>query len=127
ARAPPAAAPGRAPPARGPPRAAAPTRAAPPPPPPPLPSDAAVSVDGVVRDLAALAPLGDPPTRPPASPRAALHVRREIETLASRNAAPADVVGELRSVARYYEGGVVAWGAIEGDREPGRRSRRLAG
>jgi PDZ domain len=90
---------------------AAPARTAPPPPPPPLPADTAVSVDGVLRDLAALAPV--------------VHARREIETLAARNAAPPDVVGELRSVARYYEGAVVAWDAIEGDREQDRRTRRL--
>jgi PDZ domain len=108
-----------------PPPPAAPARTTPPPPPPPLPSDAVVSVDGVVRDLAALAPLDDPPTSLPAYREAVLHARREIETLASRGAAPADVVTELRSVARYYEGAAVAWGAIEGDREQERRSRRL--
>jgi PDZ domain len=102
-----------------------PARAATPPPPPPLPADAAVSVDGVVRDLAALAPLDDPPTSLPAYREAVLHARREIETLASRNAAPAEVVADLRAVVRYYEGAAVAWGAIEGDREQERRSRRL--
>jgi PDZ domain len=104
---------------------AAPARTAPPPPPPPLPADTAVSVDGVLRDLAALAPVDAPPKSLPAYRDAVVHARREIETLAARNAAPPDVVGELRSVARYYEGAVVAWDAIEGDREQDRRTRRL--
>ncbi len=108
-----------------PPPVATPARTAPPPPPPPLAADAVVSVDGVVRDLAALAPLDDPPTDLSQYRDAVLHARREIETLASRNAAPADVVGDLRSVARYYEGAAIAWGAIEGNREQERRSRRL--
>lgn len=124
---PPGAAPAETRPAahEAPPRVAAPARTAPPPPPPPLPPDAVVSVDGVVRDLAALAPLDDPPTSLPVYREAVLQGRREIETLASRGAAPADVVADLRSVARYYEGAVVAWGAIEGDRDQERRSRRL--
>jgi hypothetical protein len=84
-----------------------------------------VSVDGVLRDLAALAPVDAPPTSLPAYRDAVVHARREIETLAARNAAPPDVVGEMRSVARYYEGAVVAWEAIEGDRAEERRSRRL--
>jgi len=126
----PGAAPGETPPAppgtaAPPPRVAAPARTPPPPPPPPLPAETVVSVGGVVRDLAALAPPDDPPRSLPAYREAVLHVRREIETLASRAAAPPDVVAQLKSVARYYEGAEVAWGAIEGDREQERRSRRL--
>lgn len=104
---------------------AAPARTPPPPPPPPLPADAVVSVEGVLRDLAALAPLDDPPDSLPVYREAVFQARRAIETLASRGAAPADVVGELRAVARYYAGAVVAWEAIEGDREQERRSRRV--
>jgi hypothetical protein len=78
-----------------------------------------------MRDLAALAPLDDPPTSLPAYRDAVLQARRAIETLASRGAAPDAVVAELRSVARYYEGAAVAWDAIEGDRAQDRRSRRL--
>jgi hypothetical protein len=85
----------------------------------------AVSVDGVLRDLAALAPPDKPPTNLAAYRDAVLNVRREIESLASRGAAPPEVVNELRSVSRYYEGAEVAWGAIEGDRDLDRRSRRL--
>jgi hypothetical protein len=84
-----------------------------------------VSLDGVLRDLAALAPPDDPPTSLPAYRDAVLQVRREIETLTSRGAEPPDVVNELRSVSRYYEGATVAWDAIEGPREQEHRSRRL--
>jgi hypothetical protein len=84
-----------------------------------------VSIEGVVRDIAALAPPDTPPTSLPVYRDAVLHVRREVETLAARKAAPDDVVAELRSVLRYYEGAVVAWDAIEGDRERERLSRKL--
>ncbi len=104
---------------------AAPARTPPPPPPAPLPPEAVVSVEGVVRDLAALAPLDDLPSSLPAYRDAVVQVRREIETLASRGAAPAEVVAELRSVARYYDGAAVAWEAMEGERGAERRSRRL--
>ncbi len=120
--APSAATPGQAPAQRPP---TMPARAPAPPPPPPLPPETAVSVEGVQRDLAALAPLDDPPTNLPAYRDAVLQVRRQVETLASRGSAPDDVVGELRGVARYYEGAVIAWEAIEGDRADERRSRRL--
>jgi hypothetical protein len=107
------------------PQVAVPARTAAAPPPPPLPADVAVSLEGVLRDLAALAPPDDPPTNLTAYREAVLQVRREIETLASRGAAPPDVVTELRSVARYYEGATVAWDAIAGPREQERRTRRL--
>src|SRR5262249_35394506 len=106
-----------------PPQVAAPAKAPPPPPPPPLPPDTAVSVDGVVRDLGALAPVDAPPTRLPAYREAVLHARREVETLASRKSAPDGVIAELRSVLAYYEGAALAWDAIEGAREPARPSR----
>jgi hypothetical protein len=108
-----------------PPPVAAPARQPPPPPPPPLPPETAVSVEGVVRDIAALAPAASPPTSLPAYRDTVLRARREVETLAARKSAPEDVVTELRAVMRYYEGAEVAWEAIEGDREREHLSRRL--
>ena len=104
---------------------AAPAKAPPPPPPPPLPPETAVSAEGVVRDIAALAPVDSPPTSLSTYRDAVLQARREVETLAARKAAPDDVVVELRSVMRYYEGAVVAWEAIEGNREREHLSRKL--
>jgi len=108
-----------------PPSVAAPATRPAPPPPPPLPPETAVSVDGVVRDVAALAPPDHPPTSLSAYRDAVVQVRREVETLAVRKAAPDDVVTELRSVLRYYEGAAIAWDAIEGYREREHLSRRL--
>lgn len=121
----PAAAPAEAGPTTAPPSVAAPSRRPVPPPPPPLPPETAVSVDGVLRDLAALAPPDHPPTSLPAYRDAVVQARREVETLAARNAAPDDVVAEMRSVMRYYEGAAIAWEAIEGDREREHLSRKL--
>jgi hypothetical protein len=104
---------------------AAPAKAPPPPPPPPLPPETAVSVEGVVRDIAALAPVDSPPSSLSAYRDAVLQARREVETLAARKSAPEDVVVELRAVMRYYEGAVVAWDAIEGNREREHLSRKL--
>src|SRR5262249_16170188 len=56
---------------------------------------------------------------------AVLQAPREVETLAARKSAPDDVVVELRAVMRYYEGAVVAWDAIEGNREREHLSRKL--
>jgi len=91
----------------------------------PLPPDTAVSAQGVVRDLAALAPLDRPPTNLLTYQASLTQVRRQIETLATRGGAPQDVVAELRGVARYYEGAGMAWDAIEGDRAESRLARRL--
>jgi len=84
-----------------------------------------VSVEGVVRDIAALAPVDSQPGSLPAYREAVLQARREVETLAARKSAPEDVVVELRAVMRYYEGAVVAWDAIEGNREREHLSRKL--
>ena len=108
-----------------PPPVAAPAKQPPPPPPPPLPAETAVSVEGVVRDIAALAPADSPPTSLTTYRDAVLQVRREVETLAARKAAPENVVVDLRAVLRYYEGAAVAWEAIEGDRERQHLSRKL--
>jgi len=91
----------------------------------PLPPDTAVSAQGVVRDLAALAPLDRPPTNLLTYQASLTQVRRQIETLATRGSAPQDVVAELRGVARYYEGAGMAWDAMEGDRADSRLTRRL--
>ena len=78
-----------------------------------------------MRDIAALAPADSPPTSLTTYRDAVLQVRREVETLAARKAAPENVVVELRAVLRYYEGAAVAWEAIEGDRERQHLSRKL--
>ncbi len=93
--------------------------------PPPLPAEEAVSVEGVVAAMAALAPEDDPPTNLVAYREKVLRIRREIETLAARQSAPEPVVADLRRVVRYYEAAAVAWEAIEGSNELDRRGRRL--
>ncbi|HEV7735732.1 MAG TPA: PDZ domain-containing protein [Candidatus Binatia bacterium] len=93
--------------------------------PPPLPADEAVSVEGVVAAMAALAPEDDPPTNLVAYREKVLRIRREIETLAARQSAPEPVVADLRRVVRYYEAAAVAWEAVEGSNELDRRGRRM--
>jgi hypothetical protein len=97
----------------------------PPPPPPPLPPETVVSTEGVLRDIGALAPPDQPPTSLTAYREAVTQARREVETLAVRKGVPDDVVTEMRSVLRYYEGAVLAWDAIEGNREREHLSRKL--
>ena len=65
------------------------------------------------------------PTSLPAYREAVTQARREVETLAARKTVPDDVVTEMRSVLRYYEGAVIAWDAIEGNREREHLSRKL--
>jgi hypothetical protein len=96
-----------------------------PPPPPPLPPETVVSTEGVLRDIGALAPPDQPPTSLPAYRDAVTQARREVETMAARKAATDDVVTEMRSVMRYYEGAVLAWDAMEGNREREHLSRKL--
>lgn len=91
----------------------------------PLPPETAVSAQGVVRDLGALAPLDRPPANLLEYQASLTQVRRQIETLATRGGVQPDVVADLRGVARYYEGAGMAWEAIEGDRAESRLSRRL--
>ena len=94
------------------------------PPPPPLPPETHVSVEEVTRGLAALGGAG----------RASLgsyqgnvlRLRRQIETLAARSAAPTPVLGGLRTVLKYYEGAGVAWASEETQRERESRPRHLA-
>jgi hypothetical protein len=111
--------------ATGPSSILAPPPQAPPPPPPPLPPETVVSTEGVLRDIGALAPPDQPPTSLPAYRDAVTQARREVETLAARKAAPDDVVTEMRSVLRYYEGAVLAWDGMEGNREREHLSRKL--
>jgi membrane-associated protease RseP (regulator of RpoE activity) len=111
--------------ATGPSSILAPPPQAPPPPPPPLPPETVVSTEGVLRDIGALAPPDQPPTSLTAYREAVTQARREVETLAARKAAPDDVVTEMRSVLRYYEGAVLAWDAMEGNREREHLSRKL--
>jgi len=111
--------------ATGPSSILAPPPQAPPPPPPPLPPETVVSTEGVLRDIGALAPPDQPPTSLAAYREAVTQARREVETLAARKAAPDDVVTEMRSVLRYYEGAVLAWDAMEGNREREHLSRKL--
>lgn len=94
--------------------------------PPPLPPEEPVSVEAVIAELAALAPTPDePPTNLVAYREQVLRTRREIETLAARDAAPPQTVATLRHIARYFEAAEVAWEALEGDRDMDRRSRRM--
>jgi len=90
-------------------------------PPPPLPPGTHVSVEEVTRGLSALA--GG--SRLGAYQEDVLRVRRQVETLAGREAAPAAVLGGLRTVLRYYEGAAVAWASEETQRERERRPRHL--
>lgn len=94
-------------------------------PPPPLPPDVPVSVEGVLAGLERLAPPNDPPSDLTVYREAVARVRREIETLAARGAAPAAEVTALRRAVRHYEAAEIAWDAIEGERVEERRSRRL--
>ena len=90
-------------------------------PPPPLPPGTHVSVEEVTRGFSALAGGG----RLGAYQEDVLRVRRQVETLAGREAAPAAVLGGLRTVLRYYEGAAVAWASEETQRERERRPRHL--
>lgn len=93
--------------------------------PAPLPADVPVSLEAVVRGLADLGTAEDPPRDLTSYREAVDEVRRQVETLAARQAAPADVVAELRRIGRYHAAAVVAWTAMEGDQALDRRSRRL--
>ncbi|MCW5888949.1 MAG: hypothetical protein KIT14_00200 [bacterium] len=93
--------------------------------PAPLPFDVPVSLEAVVRGLADLGTAEDPPRDLTSHREAVDEVRRQIETLAVRQAAPADVVVELRRIGRYHAAAVVAWSAMQGDQDLDRRSRRL--
>jgi len=96
-----------------------------PPPPPPLPPDAPISFEGVVVALERLAPPDQPPSDLRAYGEAVRQVRREIETLAARGAAPPEQLAALRRASRHYEAAQVAWEAIEGPRAEERRMRRM--
>ena len=111
--------------AKGPSSVLVPAPQPPPPPPPPLPPETVVSAEGVLRDIGALAPPEQPPTSLTAYREAVTQARREVETLAARKTVPDDVVTEMRSVLRYYEGAVLAWEAMEGNREREHLSRKL--
>ena len=86
-------------------------------PPPPLPPETEVSLDEVTRELAALAPADRPPTRLPAYQKELALIRQKTDALAARGAAPAPVIGALRTVIRYYVGARVAWESEEAVRE----------
>ena len=95
------------------------------PPPRPLPPATHVSVDEVTRGLSALGDEGRPRAGLPAYQKDVLHLRRQVETLAAREAAPAAVLSGLRTVLAYYEGAAVAWASEEAERERERRPRHL--
>jgi hypothetical protein len=97
----------------------------PPPPPPPLPPDVAVSLDGVVTGLERLTPAEEASTTLPTYRAELTRVSREIETLAARNAAPAETVEGLRGVAHIVEAAAIAWDAIEALRERDHRPRHI--
>ena len=95
------------------------------PPPPPLPPDASVTLDAVIRGLSALEAVDRPSARLATHRRDLLLLHRQVETLAARAAAPANVVGGLRTVLGYYDAAAVAWASEEADREGDRRPRHL--
>ena len=99
------------------------TRPAAPEAPPPLPDDVTVTVDSVVSDLGGL--VGR--TREGLAPyrTAVTNVRRAVETLAVRKAAPPDTVATLRRVARLHEVAVLAWEDIDAIRERDGIAKRL--
>jgi hypothetical protein len=94
-------------------------------PPPPLPPETEVSLDEVTRELVALAPADRPPTRLPAYQKELALIRQKTDALAARGAAPAPVVGALRTVIRYYVGARVAWESEEAVREREHRPRHV--
>src|SRR5437879_6234885 len=95
------------------------------PPPAPLPPETHVSVDEVTRGLSTLADDGRSRASLTAYQKDVLHLRRQVETLAARAAAPAAVLSGLRTVLEYYEGAAVAWASEETQRERERRPRHL--
>jgi membrane-associated protease RseP (regulator of RpoE activity) len=101
----------------------APTRRAVPETPPPLPPDVVVSVDSVVAGLGAL--VGQTRQGLDGYRDAVVGARRAVETLAVRNAAPADTVTALRRVARLHETAVLAWESIDVIRARDGIARRL--
>jgi hypothetical protein len=97
-----------------------------PPPPEPLPDDVAVSVEGVVGGLGALAPPGRAPRSLPVYQRDVARLGREVETLAVRGTA-ADTLAALRAALAAYRAAGVAWEAAERAAEQDRRPRRFRG
>lgn len=95
------------------------------PPPPPLPPETTVTLDGVKRDLTALAENTGPSARLPAYRRDVARVERQVATLAARDAAPAPVVAGLLTVLRYYRGAEVAWASAEDQRQAEGRPRHI--
>ena len=95
------------------------------PPPQPLPPETHVSVDEVTRGLSTLAGEDRPHASLATYQKDVLHLRRQVETLAAREAAPAAVLSGLRTVLEYYEGAAVAWASEETQRERERRPRHL--
>jgi len=79
----------------------------------------------VTRGLSTLADDGRPRASLTAYQKDVLHLRRQVETLAARAAAPAAVLSGLRTVLEYYEGAAVAWASEETQRERERRPRHL--
>ena len=95
------------------------------PPPPPLPPETHVSVDEVTRGLATLGEGSWPAATIGHYQKDVLQVRRQVETLAAREAAPAAVLSGLRTVLKYYEGAAVAWASEETQRDREHRPRHL--
>lgn len=94
------------------------------PPPPPLPPEVQVSLDEVMRGIGALA-SERPSFTLDVYRKDLLHARRQVETLAVRQAVRPDVVDGLRTVLRYYDAAEVAWDAEERQRERDRRPRHV--
>jgi len=96
------------------------------PPPPPLPPDASVTVDEVLHGLAALDGAERPSARLATYQHDLALIHRQVETLASRGAAPSNVVAGLRTVLGYYDAAAVAWASEDARRESDRQPRHLA-
>jgi membrane-associated protease RseP (regulator of RpoE activity) len=96
------------------------------PPPPPLPPEASVTLDEVLRGLGDLDAADRPAARLPAYRRDLALLHRQVETLAARGTAPANVVVGLRTVLGYYDAAGVAWASAEAQRESVRQPRHVA-
>ena len=93
--------------------------------PPPLPETVSVSYESLRQNLDQLAPVDHLPTSLTDYRHAVSQLRRGIAAVAARNLAPSDASNALRVALRPFEAALVAWDAIEGERERDHRMRRV--